>query len=107
MLGFPLCGGGRYDNMLSDFGTACPATGFALGIERIMLALERQGLSISAKNKDIYIGWGEGKVIEAIKRAKELRGEDKLVEIGLQAQTKKDAESYQHAKNYNQLIYID
>lgn len=106
-LGFPLCGGGRYDNMLSDFGTACPATGFALGIERIMLALERQGLSISAKNKDIYIGWGEGKVIEAIKRAKELRGEDKLVEIGLQAQTKKDAESYQHAKNYNQLIYID
>ncbi|WP_418627275.1 ATP phosphoribosyltransferase regulatory subunit [Anaerosinus sp.] len=106
-LGFPLCGGGRYDNMLSDFGTACPATGFALGIERIMLALERQGLSISAKNKDVYIGWGEGKVIEAIKKAKELRGEDKLVEIGLQAQTKKDAESYQHAKNYNQLIYID
>lgn len=106
-LGFPLCGGGRYDNMLSDFGTACPATGFALGIERIMLALERQGLSISAKNKDIYIGWSEGKVIKAIEMAKKLRGEGKSVETGLQAQTKKAAELYQQVKNYNQLVYID
>ena len=36
-LGYPLCGGGRYDHLLADFGTACPATGFALGIERILL----------------------------------------------------------------------
>lgn len=37
-LGFPLCGGGRYDRMLAKFGRDLPATGFALGIERIMLA---------------------------------------------------------------------
>lgn len=35
-LGFPLAGGGRYDHLLSDFGSACPATGFAIGIERIV-----------------------------------------------------------------------
>ncbi|MGL5512649.1 MAG: ATP phosphoribosyltransferase regulatory subunit, partial [Sporomusa sp.] len=45
-LGFPLCGGGRYDNMLASFGVANPATGFALGIERVLLALERQGISV-------------------------------------------------------------
>ena len=28
--------------MLSDFGTDCPATGFAMGIERLMLALDKQ-----------------------------------------------------------------
>ena len=32
-LGYSLAGGGRYDHMLKDFGLACPATGFALGIE--------------------------------------------------------------------------
>jgi len=37
-LGFPLCGGGRYDRLLAKFGRDLPATGFALGIERIMLA---------------------------------------------------------------------
>ncbi|NLC07583.1 MAG: ATP phosphoribosyltransferase regulatory subunit [Syntrophomonadaceae bacterium] len=41
-LGFPLCGGGRYDNLLSKFGYPCPATGFAVGIERLLLALDNQ-----------------------------------------------------------------
>lgn len=41
-MGFPICGGGRYDNMMQAFGQACPATGFAVGIDRIMLVLARQ-----------------------------------------------------------------
>jgi ATP phosphoribosyltransferase regulatory subunit len=105
-LGFPLCGGGRYDNMLSDFGTACPATGFALGIERIMLALERQGLAVANTKKDIYIAWQEGKVLDAIVQAKKLRDEGNSVELALWAQTEKTAEEYQVAKGYHKLVYI-
>lgn len=105
-LGFPLCGGGRYDNMLSDFGSACPATGFALGIERIMLALERQGLTAIPRAKDIYIAWQEGSAIAAIDEAKKLRATGKTVELALWGQTEKAAEQYQHAKGYSQLIYI-
>jgi ATP phosphoribosyltransferase regulatory subunit len=41
-LGFPLCGGGRYDNLLGKFDYPCPATGFALGLERLLLALDGQ-----------------------------------------------------------------
>lgn len=37
-LGFSICGGGRYDNLLSEFGRPLTGAGFALGIERIMLA---------------------------------------------------------------------
>lgn len=105
-LGFPLCGGGRYDNMLSDFGTACPATGFALGIERIMLALERQGLAVSKFKKDIYVAWQEGQVLDAIEKTKKLRDEGNSVELALWAQTEKAAEDYQLAKGYNKLVYI-
>jgi ATP phosphoribosyltransferase regulatory subunit len=36
-LGFPICGGGRYDNLLANFGADLPAVGFALGVERILL----------------------------------------------------------------------
>lgn len=43
-IGFPVVSGGRYDDLLGKFGKSAPATGFALGIKRIMIAMERQGL---------------------------------------------------------------
>ncbi|ATW23404.1 hypothetical protein DCMF_00090 [Candidatus Formimonas warabiya] len=41
-VGVPICGGGRYDHLLGQYGSEAPATGFAIGIERLMLALEKQ-----------------------------------------------------------------
>lgn len=38
-LGAPLGGGGRYDELLGRFGRPLPAVGFALGIDRLHLAL--------------------------------------------------------------------
>lgn len=35
-LGFPVCSGGRYDNLLEQFGRPAPATGFALKTTRIL-----------------------------------------------------------------------
>jgi ATP phosphoribosyltransferase regulatory subunit len=41
-LGYPLLGGGRYDNLLQKFGCPRGATGFAVGIERVLLAMEQR-----------------------------------------------------------------
>lgn len=41
-IGFTLCTGGRYDQLLERFGQADPAVGFALGVERLLLALKEQ-----------------------------------------------------------------
>ena len=41
-LGFSLCGGGRYDALLPRFGYDVPAVGWMVGVERILLALERR-----------------------------------------------------------------
>jgi ATP phosphoribosyltransferase regulatory subunit len=38
-LGSPLGGGGRYDDLLGRFGRPMPAVGFALGIDRLHIAL--------------------------------------------------------------------
>jgi ATP phosphoribosyltransferase regulatory subunit len=38
-LGQPLGGGGRYDELLGRFGRPLPAVGFALGIDRLHIAL--------------------------------------------------------------------
>ena len=38
-LGTPIGGGGRYDDLLGRFGRALPAVGFALGVDRLHIAL--------------------------------------------------------------------
>ncbi|HJG06867.1 MAG TPA: ATP phosphoribosyltransferase regulatory subunit [Megamonas hypermegale] len=107
-IGYPICGGGRYDNMLSDFGTECPATGFALGIERLMLALDKQNQTQNICNKkDVYIAFSQGKYAEAISEAMKLRETGKVVDLAFKAQTRKDAIKYQLDKNINELIYIE
>lgn len=41
-LGFPICGGGRYDTLIARFGRHLPAVGFALGVERSLLVTRPQ-----------------------------------------------------------------
>ena len=105
-VGYSLAGGGRYDNMLKDFGMACPATGFALGIERILQACEMQNISNAVQTRDIYISYDEKIFDAAIKKACELRNEGKVVEISLTPQTEDDAKKSQIEKNYTELIYL-
>lgn len=105
-VGYSLAGGGRYDKMLKDFGLDCPATGFALGIERILSARKLQGIAEDVRAKDIYLSYDEGKIESAIKKASELRAEGKVVEISLTAQNKSDAEKSKVEKGYRELVYL-
>jgi len=41
-LGLHVCSGGRYDDLIAQFGPQMPAVGFALGIERAMLVSSAQ-----------------------------------------------------------------
>jgi ATP phosphoribosyltransferase regulatory subunit len=43
-LGWPIIGGGRYDDLIARFGHPLAAIGFGLGIERALLAQTRQGV---------------------------------------------------------------
>ena len=105
-LGYSLAGGGRYDHLLKDFGMACPATGFALGIERLMLARQRQGVSEDFIKSDIYISYSPAKVNAAIEAAMKLRRSGKSVELSLSPQTEEEAIQTQILKGYDELIYI-
>jgi histidyl-tRNA synthetase len=60
-----LCGGGRYDNLVSDLGGAnIPAIGFAAGIERLILAMKLS--NNDTINTDIYIISNEEEYIEYV-----------------------------------------
>ena len=92
-LGYPICGGGRYDRMAGAFGREQPATGFALGIERVLMALERQGIEVVPLPQSIYVGWAADKLAAAIEAVRQLRGAGEQVELALQSQTRQEAET--------------
>jgi ATP phosphoribosyltransferase regulatory subunit len=55
-LGLPLGGGGRYDDLLASFGAPAPAAGFALSLERVMIALATQGVAVPVRGLDAVVG---------------------------------------------------
>lgn len=77
-VGQPLGGGGRYDGVLGVYGDAVPAAGFALGIERIMIALVEQGQPIEARGLDVLLGGDAGGSLAA---ARALRSKGKRVAL--------------------------
>lgn len=54
-LGYPLSGGGRYDDLIGRFGYPCPATGFAFDLERLLWALEAERALPAYKGADFLI----------------------------------------------------
>lgn len=52
-----ICGGGRYNGLVADIGGQdMPGIGFALSIERLLLALQTQGIQLPIKrNIDCYL----------------------------------------------------
>ena len=95
-MGYSLIGGGRYDNMMQRFGHPCPATGFALGIDRIALTLKRQGKQLAKEPETVFVAYGKGKTAEGIDTACTLRKEGKRVKLAASAMT--EAELYQAVK---------
>lgn len=71
-----LGGGGRYDNLIAELeGKPTPATGFAAGIERIILNLKREGIEVPpVKKPSVFLAsMGENAREAAIKLASDLR----------------------------------
>ena len=52
-----LCGGGRYNGMVEQFGgDDMPGIGYAMGMERLLLTLKEQGIELPVGNHpDVYI----------------------------------------------------
>ncbi len=55
-LGFALLSGGRYDNLVGEFGPPQPAVGFAITLDRALRAREAQGLTPPRWTPDIVVG---------------------------------------------------
>ncbi|MGA9042027.1 MAG: histidine--tRNA ligase [Terriglobales bacterium] len=79
-----ILGGGRYDGLAESLGSPQPAPGigFAIGEDRLVLALQESAEAVQRK-PDVYIApLGAGMDREAARLARELRRHDVIAELG-------------------------
>ena len=106
-MGFPIIGGGRYDTMMENFGRSCPATGFAIGIDRIMLILSRRRQLDNISSWDVLVAWQAGCLPQAIAQCMRLRRSGKTVKLAAEPFNQSEAVDAQRANACDTLLYIE
>ena len=57
-----VCGGGRYDGLVEEMGgPSVPSLGFALGLERLLLLIDSQGIELPRRRAASYISFPSAK----------------------------------------------
>ncbi len=92
-----VCGGGRYDRLIEQLGgKPAPALGFGMGIERILLIMQKQNCNFFEPTTcDLYIApMNENCLDEAVRTANILRGDGVSVEYDLMGRSLKAQMKY-------------
>lgn len=82
--GLVLGGGGRYDGLIEELGGASmPACGFAMGLERLLIAMEESGIPFpeAPKCNLSIVSAGENALLKALSLSAELRSQGYSVNI--------------------------
>ena len=105
-LGTRICGGGRYDDLLGEYGLQLPATGFALGIDIILLALEKEENPFAPESGQALILYHPSQKKEAYKFFRDRLRQGDSHELELKERPLSASIKYAEEKNYRYLYYL-
>jgi histidyl-tRNA synthetase len=102
-------GGGRYDNLLSTIGGPnVPGIGFAIGIERVLLAMEAAGVAPTQGNLlDVFVATaGDVPTVEALRVVMDLRSAGVAADIDYLGRSLKAQFKYADRKKARYLVIL-
>lgn len=106
-MGFPILGGGRYDTLCGKFGKPMPATGFSLGVDRVLTALYRnKGQSTDSYSADSLICFKEEARKDAMMVATALKGQGLRIEMLPLEKEIDEVKAYASAKGIKGMISL-
>ena len=79
--GEPIIKGGRYDELMKHFGRPAPATGFAIVIDSLLLALQSQHIRLCGEEEIRVIRFTKETRADAVREAAALRREGHAVRL--------------------------
>ena len=101
--------GGRYNNLLSHFGKNSPAIGFAIVVDQLMAALQRQNIEIPVIEESALIVFEEAAFKKAISKCTLMRKKGINVEMILKdpKRSKEDYAAYAVSNHINKVEFIE
>ena len=99
-IGFAVASGGRYDNLIAHFGPDIPAVGFAIGVERALMALRARD-SVRASIAPGVIAQEYGARVEAA------RAQGRVVEIDILNRTDDALREYARIRGAREIWWRD
>lgn len=105
-IGFPIVSGGRYDTLVEKFGKKSPATGFSLGINMVLTALDRQKIPTEKPAVDTLVCYQPEGRKTAFEIGSELRKQGLSVEMDIKGEGSEVAKAYAKAKGIGGVLYI-
>ena len=105
-IGFPILTGGRYDRLVGEFGRECPATGFSLGVNMLMMALQRQKIEMEKPVIDTFVCYAEKGRKVAFDICGALRNQGLAVELDTSRMTAQEAVKYAASRGIGGVVSV-
>ena len=104
----PLCGGGRYDNLIASFGgPAMPGAGFAFQFDTLVETFTDTSKATVNGRKDYFVAAETSeRIAEAQRLAETLRKEGKNVEVDLMGRDLQAQRDYATQMKYDYLLHL-
>ncbi len=100
-LGYGLLGGGRYDNLMGQFGFSLPATGFALGLDRLALVLKQR----EEEPRRFFVGGTD--FSKVIARTEEIRAAGYIAELDVEGLSREELEAKAATRPNCSTVYVE
>ncbi len=103
-VGFPVFGGGRYDDVSKTFGKDMAAVGFSISLTLAITALIRQDKFTPAAGATVIVG---GDFETAIATAEALRAEGTAAVLDTTGMTEEELDAYAKARGIETIMYMN
>lgn len=104
--GISIVDGGRYDALLSTYEYDAPAVGFAIRVDEVVSALNRQGLSVDVPKIDTLMIYQKPFRAQAIRLAETLRRQGMTLELGLNGKSVEESIAYGQEKGIGGMMHL-
>lgn len=105
-LGFPLFSGGRYDQLVGNFGRDLSATGFSIGLNFALTALRRQGRPLASRPAIDFLGYHPSRRADALAKAQQMRKDGWAVVCDYDDKTYDQLKSLVNNSDYAAILYL-
>lgn len=105
-VGFPILSGGRYDKLVAKFGRDCEATGFSLGVNMVMMALERQKKQFEQEPEGVFVTYEKNARKLAGDYCRQLIQRDCIAELDIMQMGTEESKKYAALRGFSKFVCI-